>query len=158
MKKEIIVGRKGPDFELLSQEGKIIRLSDYEEKLRVILLSFKYAFNSPCDKEIRAFNSYVEEFAKLDTQLIGISNDSYYTLKAWSDSLGGIKYPLVSDFHPHGFTSRKYGLWIEEKGIWKRAALIIDRKRILRWKKVYEGDEYPKPEEILKILKELKIY
>lgn len=158
MKKEIIVGRKGPDFELLSQEGKIIRLSDYEEKARVILLSFRYAFSSPCDKEIVAFNSYVEEFAKLNTQLIGISNDSYFTLKAWSDSLGGIKYPLVSDFYPHGFTSKKYGLFIEEKGIWKRAALIIDRKRTLKWKKVYEGDEYPEPEEILKILEGLKIF
>jgi alkyl hydroperoxide reductase subunit AhpC len=31
-------------------------------------------------------------------------------LKAWADSLGGIHYPLLSDFWPHGEVAQEYGV------------------------------------------------
>lgn len=157
MRREIPIGRKAPDFELPSQEGGIIRLSDYEGEKNVILISFRFAFTPFCSKAISTFNDLFEKFEELNTQLLGIGTDSFYVLKAWSENLGGIKFPLISDFHPHGFTAKKYGLFIEEKGVWKRAVLIVDKNRIIIWKKVYEEEKIADPLEILENLKNFNL-
>jgi hypothetical protein len=44
MRGELKTGRKAPDFELQATTGHKIRLSDYEEKKNVILVSFPLAF------------------------------------------------------------------------------------------------------------------
>ncbi|HBX68522.1 MAG TPA: hypothetical protein DEH25_03835, partial [Chloroflexi bacterium] len=49
--------------------------------------------------------SYEAEYALfvgLNAQVLGISVDHVPCLQAWAESLGGISYPLMSDFWPHG--------------------------------------------------------
>ncbi len=58
--------------------------------------------------------------------------DSQYCHKAWAKSLGGITFPLLSDFHPKGETARAFGLWLEDKGITDRATVIIDKSGVIR--------------------------
>ena len=53
--------------------------------------------------------------------MLGISTDSHYSHLAWVNQprkqggLGGLDYPLVSDFNKN--ISRDYGVLIEEAGI-----------------------------------------
>ena len=59
--------------------------------------------------------------------MLGISTDSHYSHLAWVNQprkqggLGGLDYPLVSDFNKN--ISRDYGVLIEEAGIALRGDL-----------------------------------
>ena len=87
---------------------------------------------------------------------MGISCDTVYTLKKWAEELGGIKYPLASDFWPHGAVSSKYGVFNEEIGRPERAIIVIDAAGIVRYIDVHQLREVPDDEEIADELKKLK--
>jgi len=53
-------------------------------------------------------------------------------LQAWAKSLGGIDYPLLSDFWPHGAVSTAYGV-LRPDGFTERAIFIIDGEGIIRY-------------------------
>jgi glutaredoxin-related protein len=65
-------------------------------------------------------------FRAAHTQVLGVSVDSIFCHAGWGQSLGGISFPLLADFHPKGETARAYGLYLDEAGITDRATVIID--------------------------------
>lgn len=96
------------------------------------------------------------EFERYDAQVLGISVDSIPSHVAFAKSLGGIeRYPLLADFHPKGEVSKKYGVWIEEKGICERAIVIVDKKGVVRYVDVHDIAEQPDTAQILDTLREL---
>ena len=76
---------------------------------------------------------HIDEFKATDTQVLSISIDSKYCHENWAASLGGISYPLLSDFHPKGAVAKSYGLYLDDKGITDRATVIIDKQGIVRY-------------------------
>ena len=68
--------------------------------------------------------------------------------RAFASSLGGIPYPMLGDFHPKGHVAQLYGLYNEERGVSRRAVVIVDKQGIVRFKQVYDRG-LPNPEEIL---------
>ena len=78
----------------------------------------------------------------METQVLGLSVDSTDCLKAWADSLGGIDYPLLSDFFPHGRVAQMYGVFRNE-GYSERALFVIDKQRIIRYVDVHDIAEQP---------------
>ncbi len=93
-------------------------------------------------------------FEAVNAQVLGISVDSAPSHIAFADSLGGLAYPLLADFHPHGEVTRRYGLWRPERGVGKRAIFIIDREGVIRWPQVYDR-ELPKIDELVEVLEGL---
>jgi hypothetical protein len=87
-------------------------------------------------------------FTGLNTQVLGISIDHVPALIAWAESLGGITYPLLSDFWPHGEVAKRYGV-LREEGFTERALFLIDKEGVLRWSKIYDQDEQPDNREVL---------
>lgn len=87
---------------------------------------------------------------------MGISCDSVYTLKAWAEHLGGVKYPLASDYWPHGRVSRAYGVFNEEIGRPERAIVVVDAEGIARYIDVHYLREVPDEEEIAAELEKLE--
>jgi len=79
---------------------------------------------------------------------VGILCDTVYTLKAWADSLGGVQYPLCSDFWPHGKVSQAYGVFNEEIGRPERAIIVVDEQGVCRYIDVHQLREVPDEEEI----------
>ncbi len=79
---------------------------------------------------------------------MGITCDAVHTLKAWAGSLGGVAYPLCSDFWPHGATSRAYGVFNDELGRPERAIIVVDAAGIVRYVDVHQLREVPDAEEI----------
>lgn len=77
------------------------------------------------------------------------------SLKGWADFLGGVPFPLLSDFWPHGAVGKAYGIFNEERGIDKRAAYVVDAQGIIRYAKVYPQGTIPTSEELLAELKKL---
>jgi glutaredoxin len=81
-------------------------------------------------------------FTGLDTQVLGISVDHIPCLKAWAESLGGIQYPLLSDFWPHGAVAEQYGI-LRPQGYTERALFIVDKQGILRYIDIHEISQQP---------------
>lgn len=64
--------------------------------------------------------------------MLGISVDSVHSHRAFANSLGGLTYPLLADFHPKGAVVKAYGLWREDKGYSRRAIVIIDSAGVVQ--------------------------
>jgi glutaredoxin len=87
----------------------------------------------------------------METQVLGLSVDSKACLTAWAESLGGITYPLLSDFYPHGMVAVKYDV-LRSEGYSERAIFVIDKEGIIRYVDVHDIDEQPDNNVLLKVL------
>ncbi len=74
---------------------------------------------------------------------MGISCDTVYSLRDWAEHLGGLEFPLCSDFWPHGAVSRAYGVMNEEIGRPERAIFVADKDGIVRYIDVHTLREAP---------------
>ncbi len=87
----------------------------------------------------------------MKAQVLGLSVDSTDCLRAWAESLGGIKYPLLADFYPHGQVSQQYGV-LRGEGYSERSIFIIDKEGIVRYVDVHAIGDQPDNNEIYKVL------
>lgn len=69
--------------------------------------------------------------------------------------LGGVPFPLLSDFWPHGAVGKAFGIFNDERGIDKRAAYVIDAQGVIRYAKVYPQGTIPTSEELLAEIRKL---
>ena len=98
----------------------------------------------------------MSEFEGLNSQVLAISCDPVASKEAWGRALGGISYPLVSDFWPHGGVARQYGVFNAEFGRPDRATFIVDKEGIIRWAKAYRSGESPDTDEVLEALRQVQ--
>ena len=74
------------------------------------------------------------DFERYDAQVLGISVDSVPSHVAFAKSLGGIeRYPLLADFHPKGEVARRFGVYNEERGVSRRALVMIGPDLEVKW-------------------------
>ena len=92
------------------------------------------------------------KFGKLNAQVLGISVDHVPCLKAWAESLGGISFPLLSDFGPLGAVARKYGVKRKE-GFSERAIFVLDKFGIIRYIDIHKITDRPKNKTLFAELK-----
>ena len=83
------------------------------------------------------------KFEKLNAQVLGISVDHIPCLKAWAKSLGGISFPLLSDFGPLAAVAKKYGVKRKE-GFSERAIFVLDKYGIIRYIDIHDIKDRPK--------------
>lgn len=95
-------------------------------------------------------------FEGLNAQVLGISIDHIPCLQAWAESLGGIRYPLLSDFWPHGAVSELYGVLRHGEGTSERAIFVLDRSGVIRYIDHHAIDDQPDNEEVLTVLRRLE--
>ena len=82
----------------------------------------------------------IEKFKEIDTQVLGISVDSKECHENWAKSFGGISYHLLEDYNPKGIVSSSYGVYNESKGFAKRSTVIIDKRGIVQFSELAEGE------------------
>ncbi len=90
-----VIGEQAPDFELLNQDGKPVKLSDFRGK-KVILFAYPKAGTSGCTTQACGFR---EEFPKVEaanTVVLGISPDAPKDQLAWKVA-ENLPYDLLSD-------------------------------------------------------------
>lgn len=161
---ERLVGRPAPDFamETVSGDGKEfgrVSLSDYQGKWLVFFF-YPLDFTFVCPTEIIALSEAYEQFAALDTELLGVSVDSVHSHKAWintpkeSNGLGPLNFPLASDLTKK--VASDYGVLIEEKGIALRGLFIIDPEGELKYQVVNHNDVGRSVDETLRVLQALQ--
>lgn len=128
----IEVGNSAPDFALKDQHGQVVRLSDFTGKKNVAVVFFPFAFSGICTGELCEIRDNMSIFEEDDVQVIGISCDPMYTLRAFAET-EGYAFPLLSDFWPHGAVAQSYGVFKADAGMAIRGTFLVDKSGLLRW-------------------------
>ena len=144
------VGAKAPDFTLPDQDRQPVTLSERLVKGPVVLAFFPAAFSGVCTKEMCTFRDSMAELNKVyeerrqgvpgdRVQVLGVSVDTFFALKAWADQQG-LNFPLLSDFNKTAI--RDYGVvnpdMIGLRDIAKRAVFVIDKSGTIRHREVLD--------------------
>lgn len=125
-------GNPAPDFKLRDQHGATVTLSSYQGKQAVVLMFYPYAFSSVCTGELCAVRDSLPAFESDDVQVLAVSCDPMFSLKAFAEQ-DGLEFPLLSDFWPHGDVASSYGVFNAEHGCADRSTFIVDKQGVLRW-------------------------
>jgi len=128
----LTLGGPAPDFTLRDQFGQDVTLSSYRGSKAVVLVFFPYAFSGVCTGEMAGIRDRLAEFMTFDSEVLAISCDPVYSLRAFADA-DGLNFPLLSDFWPHGEVARRYGVFDEAKGSPLRSSYVVDPDGNVRW-------------------------
>jgi peroxiredoxin len=148
------VGDKAPDFTLRDQNGNEVTLSDYHGKKNVVLVFYPMSFTSVCDVQMPGYNKERQTFNGLNAQVFAISVDSVPVHKIWAEQLGGIDYPVLADFWPHGEVAKRYGVLLDS-GVAARSTFIIDTKGVVRFIEIHEMGKVPDRQKVIEFLKSM---
>jgi alkyl hydroperoxide reductase subunit AhpC len=85
-----------------------------------------------------------------------VSCDSIYSHKAFAADCGGIDFPLLSDFWPHGAVARPFGVFTEESGFTQRSVFVLDTTGTVRWAYHARLDEQRDVHQIFAALEEIQ--
>ena len=151
----ISVGQTAPDFTLLNQDKKEVKLSDFAGKKNVVLVWYPLDWSPTCTSEHACFVNDMRNFEQLDAEVLGVSVDSVWSHKAYAEKMG-IKYSLLADFHPRGAMSEKYGVYLADKGITGRAIGIVNKGGKVAWFKNYDIPVVPDLKEVAAALSQVK--
>src|SRR5579864_6130612 len=151
----IAVGQTAPDFTLMNQEKKEVKLSDFVGKKNVVLMFYPLDWSQTCTTEHACMVNDMRSFETLDAEVLGVSIDSVWSHKAYADKMG-IKYSLLADFQPRGAVSEKYGIFLADKGFTGRAIAIVGKDGKIAWFKQYEILVLPDLKEVAAALNQVK--
>lgn len=129
------IGKAAPDFTLKNQFGEDVTLSSFRGKKNVIVVFYPFAFSGICTGELCSLRDDLAAYQNDDSELLAISCDAMYSLKAFSEA-EGYKFSLLADFWPHGAVSSAYGVFNADRGLAIRGTFVIDKEGILRWQVV----------------------
>ncbi len=128
----LTLGGPAPDFTLRDQFGQDVTLSSYRGQKAVALVFFPFAFSGVCTGEMAGIRDRLAEFMTFDTEVLAISCDPMYSLRAFADA-DGLNFPLLSDYWPHGEVARAYDVLDEDRGAPHRSSYVVDREGMVRW-------------------------
>ena len=123
-------GKPAPDFELATDAGERVRLSDFRG--RPVVLYFYPRDDTPgCTAEACGFRDVYEQFRERDAVVLGVSPDTEESHVRFKRKYG-LPFTLLAD--PEHEAAEAYGVWVEKNtygkksmGI-KRSTFVIDRE------------------------------
>jgi len=126
---DLQTGQMAPDFELISQDGTPVRLSQFRGVSPVVIFFYPKDDTPGCTKEACEFRDRSSKFKAHGAQLLGISSDSQDSHARFAVKYG-LPFALLSD---HGGRVRKLFGVKKSLGILPgRATYVIDREGVLR--------------------------
>lgn len=126
------VGDIAPDFTLPSHNEGRLNLQWYRGRKNVVLAFYPGDWTPVCTAQIPEYQTLLGRFAEMQAQMLGISVDSVPCHVAWAKSIGGLSFPLMSDYFPHGEIARLYGV-LSERGFAERVVLLVDKSGVIRY-------------------------
>jgi peroxiredoxin len=152
---KVKVGGRVPEFTLPAVSGEKISLKRYQGKKNVVLSFVPAAWTPVCSDQWPGYNIVKDIFDQNDAILLGITVDNIPTLFAWTNQMGKLWFPVLSDFWPHGAVAKKYGV-LRSNGVAERALFIIDKKGTIRYIDVHDINKRPPLEDLVSALEKLK--
>ena len=132
-------GDKAKDFSLLNSDGEEVTLSEQVNPGKVLLLFFPLAFSGVCTEELCKTRDNMKLYNSLNTNVIGLSVDSFFTLKQFKKS-NNLNFTLLSDFNKEvsGMYNSLYDEFFGMKGVSKRSAFVINEEMEIVYAEILE--------------------
>jgi peroxiredoxin Q/BCP len=115
------IGEQAPDFELLNQDGKTVRLADYRGK-KVVLFAYPAADTPGCTKQACGLRDNFPRIEAGNAIVLGLSPDTTEDLRKWKDKIK-LPYDLLSD--PDHKVLEQWGAWGEKINYGKKSMGVI---------------------------------
>lgn len=126
----VTVGDRAPDFTAPGVEAGIRRdhtLSSYRG--RPVVLAFYPGDNTPvCTRQLNAYTSDLDRFARLDAQILALSPEGLDSHEAFASAQGGFGFPLLAD--EDKAIAEAYGV-LGPLGFYRRSIFVIDADGVL---------------------------
>ncbi len=154
-----LLGERLENRKVKTTQGVISFPGDYKGKW-VVLFSHPADFTPVCTTEFVAFQKRMDEFKKLNCELIGLSIDQVFSHIKWiewiREKLGvEITFPIIAD--DMGEMAKSLGMISPAKGTnTVRAVFIIDPEGVLRLVLYYPQEIGRNIDEILRAVKALQ--
>lgn len=146
----IRAGEAAPDFVLLDQDRKEWKLSEAARQGDVVLCFYPLDFSPVCSTEMKCVTDEMERFASKGAKVVGVSCDSFFTHRAWADSLG-LKQPLLADMHRQ--VCKAYGLFFADLNCASRGTVVIgkatDGRPKVKWVQAREIKDAMKNDDVI---------
>ncbi len=125
-------GDKAPDFTLKDQNNQEVTLSSFRGEKTVVVLFYPATFTGVCQGELCAVQEDLATFQNDDVQVLTVCVDSPFANKVWADQQG-FRFPILSDFWPHGKVAQDYEVFNDVAGRANRGTFVIDKDGGVRW-------------------------
>jgi len=122
--------QEAPFFRAVNQDNQMIYLSDFRDEKNVVLYFYPKDDTPGCTIEANDFTALAEQFAELDTVVVGVSKDDCASHRAFIGKYG-LNVQLLAD--TGGDLCDSYGVWqeVEKDGVkkWKivRSTFVIGK-------------------------------
>jgi len=150
-KTHLQVGDKAPDFKLPSLTGETVQLYDLLKDHIVVLTFVPAAWTPVCSEQWPGYNVAQPYFEENKALLVGITVDNLPTLHAWITEMGGVWFPVLSDFYPHGHVTARFGI-LRGDGTAERALFVIRQDGTIAYIDVHDINERPPLEDLIEAL------
>jgi peroxiredoxin Q/BCP len=114
-------GAPAPDFELTSDEGKAVRLSDYRGH-PVVLYFYPQDDTPGCTKEACGFRDAYADYERRGVVILGVSPDAEASHARFKAKYS-LPFPLLAD--PDKVVARAYDVWREKTTDGKKSMGIV---------------------------------
>jgi thioredoxin-dependent peroxiredoxin len=128
-------GQDAPDFELTSDSGKVIRLSQFRGK-PVVLYFYPRDDTPGCTAQACGIRDSYDDFEERGAVVLGVSPDEETSHVKFKQKYG-LPFTLLAD--PEHVVAEQYGVWGEKKymgrtymGVERSTFLIDENGRIAR--------------------------
>jgi peroxiredoxin Q/BCP len=158
MSMQLVAGIEAPHFELPDSDMQTFSLASQQGKKNVVLYFYPRDDTPGCTMEANEFSALEEEFAKLNSIVIGVSRDDCLSHASFRDKYG-LSVLLLSD--PDARVCKRYGVMYEKeadgqkKMSIKRSTFVIDKHGKLRHV-LYGVQAHGHAQEILNLIKDMK--
>jgi peroxiredoxin Q/BCP len=119
-------GKPAPDFELVSDEGTTVRLSDLRGK-PVVLYFYPKDDTPGCTTESCEFRDAYDVFRERGAEILGVSPDGEVSHQKFKAKYS-LPFPLLAD--PDHVAAEAYGVWAE-KSMYGKTYMGINRSTFL---------------------------
>ena len=129
------VGDPAPAFTLKGDADRVFTQADLTGTITVLVF-YPFAFSPVCTDQLSLYDDLREEFAARGAVLYGVSCDSVWSQRAFTEKLG-VSIEQLSDFEPKGETCRAFDVY-HPGGFAQRALVMTGPDAIVRWS--YQAD------------------
>lgn len=128
------VGEEAPDFTLMDQDKGEWTLSKEVENGDVVLCFYPMDFSPVCSTEMKCVTDEMAQFESKGAEVVGISGDSFFTHKAFADSMG-LRQTLLADMHRE--VCKAYGFYFADLHVPSRGTVVVGKgdggKMVVKW-------------------------
>jgi peroxiredoxin (alkyl hydroperoxide reductase subunit C) len=135
----VLVGKSAPDFTatavLGNNEITTITFSKVTKGKYAVVFFYPLDFTFVCPSELIAFDHRLEEFKKLNVEVLGVSIDSQFSHLAWKNTpidkggIGKVGYTLVADIKHE--IAKAYDVE-SDGGVAFRGSFLIDKNGVVQ--------------------------